>query len=105
MAQKTETTKYSFYLKKPRVTEKASILAEGVSNVAPVYTFEVPKSANKAEVKKAFLEKYNITPAKINMVNLPSKKVGARRNSKSGRTSSLKKALVFLKSGEKIDIV
>lgn len=107
MAKKTETTKYSTVLKRPRITEKAAVFAESVSSTATVYTFEVPKSANKTEVKKAFVEKYNVTPAKINMVNLPSKKVGSRRRrgTKGGVVAGVKKALVFLKPGDKIDIV
>ena len=35
-------------IKKPRITEKASFHAE-----QNVYTFDVPKSSNKTEIKKA----------------------------------------------------
>ena len=107
MAKKEETSKYSHILRRPRITEKASVLAEGVNRVSPVYTFEVSADTNKIEIKKAFVEKYNLSPVKINIVNLPPKSISGRRKRgiNKGTSSGVKKALVFLKKGEKIDIV
>lgn len=82
---------------KPRITEKAGLMSE-ISNV---YTFEVKKSANKKSLAKAIKDLYKVTPIKINIINLPAKKVLVR--GKRGVQSALKKAVVYLKKGDKID--
>lgn len=82
----------------PRVTEKATIKAE--SNV---YTFNVHKSANKDMVKKAIKKLFKVTPEKISVVRIRSKKIFAR--GKTGGTKSGKKAYVYLKKGDKIEFV
>jgi len=84
-------------IKKPRITEKAGIASE--SNV---YTFEVDKNATKGKVKHAIAEMYKVSPVKVNIVNLHARKVFVR--GKSGTQAGVKKALVFLKKGDKIDI-
>lgn len=86
-------------IKKPRITEKSGIQAE-TSNV---YTFEVTAKANKKNIAKAVKEIYKVTPVKVNIVNLPAKVIFSR--GKSGRKSGVKKAVVYLKKGEKIDFV
>ncbi len=86
-------------IKKPRITEKSGLQAEG----ANTYTFEVMAKANKKNVAKAVREIYKVTPLKVNIVNLPAKKVFAR--GKRGVKSGLKKAIVYLKKGEKIEFV
>ena len=92
--------KTNIVLRSPRVTEKSSLLAEGGR---AVYVFEVSKEATKDEVKKAFQIKYNVKPEKINMVNLPDKIT--RRRGRTGVKQGVKKAMVFLKVGDKIEIV
>jgi ribosomal protein L23 len=87
-------------LSRPRVTEKATFLA-GAKN--PVYTFEVVKEATKAEVIKVFKAKYKLDPVKVNMVNLHRKSTFKRGH--LGFKTGVKKALVFLKPGEKIELV
>ena len=87
-------------LKKPRVTEKATVLA---SAKKPVYTFEVPGHVNKHEIKKAIIDQFKVTPVKINIVNLPAKRIQVRRT--NGVRGAVKKALVFLNSGQSIDVV
>lgn len=86
-------------IKKPRITEKAGIQAGAVN----AYTFEVVASANKQSVIKLVKEIYKVNPVKVNIINLPDKKVFVR--GKRGHRSGLKKALVFLKNGEKIEFV
>jgi len=96
---KTEMT-----LSAPRITEKATDLAspkQGQSG--PAYTFEVARMATKPMIAVVFEAKYKIKPQKVNIVNLPAKTT-LRRGVK-GSTSSVKKAMVFLKPGEKIEIV
>jgi large subunit ribosomal protein L23 len=87
-------------LARPRITEKATMLAEG--GKYPVYTFEVTREANKTEIRKAVIELYKVTPTRINIVNLPAKTI--IRRGKKGRVAAIKKALVFLKAGEKIEL-
>ncbi len=85
-------------LTKPHITEKASMHAEN-----NVYVFEVSKRANKTLVRNAVKELYKVTPVKINIVNTPSKSVSSRgiKGVKSGK----KKALVYLKKGDAIEII
>ena len=85
-------------IKNPRVTEKASNFVE-----ANVYTFDVAPMANKIEVKKAILELYKVTPIKINITKIPRKKVFSR--GRTGAKSGGKKALVYLKKGDKIEFI
>jgi large subunit ribosomal protein L23 len=86
-------------IKKPRITEKSGIQAEALG----VYTFEVTDNANKKNIAKAVKELYKVTPVKINITNLPAKKVFSR--GKVGRKSGVKKAVVYLKKGDKIEFV
>lgn len=89
----------SLIIKKPRITEKSGIQAETTG----VYTFEVTAEANKKNVAKAVKEIYKVTPVKVNMVTLPAKKVFSR--GKLGVKSGVKKAVVYLKKGDKIEFV
>jgi len=83
---------------KPRVTEKAGVLAE-----RGVYTFEVLKSANSQQISAAIKEAYKVTPVKISIVPIKSKAMFAR--GRSGNTVSGKKAYIYLKKGEKIEFI
>ena len=86
-------------IKKPRITEKSGIQAESTS----VYTFEVTAEANKKNITKAIKEIYKVTPVKVNITHLPAKKVVSR--GKLGMKSGVKKAVVYLKKGDKIEFV
>ena len=85
-------------LKHPRITEKAAILAE-----RNVYTFEVDPHAGKIEIARAVKQIYNVEPVRVNIIKLPAKKVMIR--GKRGVKSAVKKALVYLKEGDKIEFV
>ena len=85
-------------IKKLRVTEKASFLAE-----QNVYTFNVEQSANKTEIAKAIFQLYKVKPVKITILQVPDKKVFAR--GKAGVKSGGKKALVYLKKEDKIEFI
>lgn len=82
-------------LKRPRVTEKASLLAE-----KGIYVFEIDPRANKTMVKIAVKEIYKVSPLKINITNLPAKSMTSRgiKGIKTGK----KKAVVYLKKGDTI---
>lgn len=89
--------KTSDILIKPHITEKAAVKSE-----KSVYVFEINKSSTKKQVEKSFIELYKKNPIKINIVNIPQKKVIVR--GKRGLRAGLKKAYVYLKNGEKIEI-
>ncbi len=92
------TTSLSHVLLRPRITEKATTLGE--SNI---YTFEVERGANKSEVARAVEAVYKVKPLRVNIVAIPHKKILVR--GKWGVRGGGKKALVYLKKGEKIEFV
>ena len=85
---------------RPRITEKATMLAESEKRAA-VYTFEVDARATKSTVAKAVLSMYKVKPVAVRVVNLPAKKTLAKGG--IGSKGGVKKALVTLKKGEKIE--
>lgn len=82
---------------RPHIAEKSTSL-----NEKGVYVFEIANKTNKVMVKQAIKEKYGVTPKKINIINLPAKKISFR--GRKAIKSGFKKALVFLKKGDKIEI-
>lgn len=68
-----------------------------------MYVFEVERRANKTLVKNAVKDLYKVDPIKVNIINSPSKNVTSRgiKGVKSGK----KKALVYLKKGDTIEII
>lgn len=94
-----KTIDYKALIRKPRITEKSGIKSESEN----VYTFEVASKATKINIAKAIREIYKVNPVKVNIVNLPSKKTFSR--GKMGVKSGVKKAVVFLKKGEKIAFI
>jgi large subunit ribosomal protein L23 len=83
---------------------KAMVRTEKGSLLLPLnkYLFWVDRGANKIEVKQAVKDIYNVTPTKVNIINVKGKWKRLRYH--EGKTSGWKKALVTLKSGEKIDV-
>ena len=84
-------------LTKPHITEKSAI---GMDN--NIYTFEIARDATKPEIKKAIKTLYKVEPTKIRIVQIPGKT--KNRGQKVGRTVARKKAYVFLKKGDSINI-
>jgi large subunit ribosomal protein L23 len=85
-------------IKNPRVTEKASF---GYEN--NVYSFNVSPSANKTEIKKAIFSLYKVKPVKVNILAVPRKNIISK--GKKGVRGGGKKALVYLKEGDKIEFI
>ena len=83
---------------RPRITEKSGLLSQG-----GVYTFEVTKNANKEAIRKAVASLYKVIPVKIAVLNHPARSVFVK--GRKGVVSGLRKAVVTLKKGEKIDFV
>lgn len=89
-------------IKEPRVTEKATILSEQGK-----YIFNVYPRANKSEIKKAVQALYQVKVKSINLIHAPAKKrrIGRSEGYRHGLKKGLKKAIVTLYSGERIEIV
>jgi len=81
-----------------RVTEKSALLAE-----KGAYTFNVPSGANKRMVREMVKKEYKVTPIRVNIARATVKSV--RRKGRAGFKTGSKKAVVFLKKGEKIEFV
>ena len=84
---------------RPRVTEKATAAAEQ----GGIYVFEVEKDASKKGIAAIIKNLYKVSPIKVNIVKIPRKQVFVR--GKKGFKSGGKKAYVYLKNGEKIEII
>jgi|SRR3989344_9268376 len=95
---KTTQYKRSSAILRPRITEKSSVLSG-----KNVYTFEVVSSANKKEIREAIKSIYNVTPTKVSVVRIPRKNIWHKKG--PGVSGGGKKALVYLKEGEKIEFV
>ena len=65
------------------------------------YIFEVAKSSNKIEIKKAIEEIYKVKVEKVNTFVVPGKLKRVRRE--QGSTTPWKKAVVTLQEGQKIE--
>lgn len=95
--EKNMTEDLSWVLQKPRVSEKAALGAD-----KGVYTFVVAAKANKIQIKKAIKQAYKVEPVKVTITNTKGKKV--LRRTGIGYKSGFKKAMVFLKKGETIEV-
>jgi len=88
-------------LLKPIVTEKMTSQGDKFNR----YGFIVARDANKLQIKKAVEELYGVTVASINTIRYGGKIKS--RNTKSGlligKTNAVKKAIVTLAEGNKID--
>ncbi len=88
----------SAIIQRPRITEKGASSAE-----SSVYAFEVSTASSKKTIALAVKELYNVTPVKVAVVRIPSKRKFIR--GKWGMTGGGKKAYVYLKKGETIEFV
>lgn len=80
----------------PNITEKTYKLQEDSNK----YFFKVYKDANKNDVKQAIKYIYNVTPIKINIVNVVFKS----RNQRKIVRKAHKKAIITLNKKDKIEI-
>ncbi|HFC76689.1 MAG TPA: 50S ribosomal protein L23 [Candidatus Moranbacteria bacterium] len=87
---------YRFILR-PWITEKTQgLMSENK------YVFKLRLKTTKSQVKSAVEKLYNVEVDKINIVNIPQKK--RRFGRVIGKKSAIKKAIVTLKKGHKIEI-
>lgn len=90
----------SHILISPRVTEKGAYLSE-----SGAYIFNVSPSANKQQIAAAILLTYKVSPRMVRVLSIPSKKRMTRGTNRMGKSAGGKKAYVYLKKGETIEIV
>ena len=86
---------------KPIITEKASKISERLNQ----YTFLVNKRSNKIQIKKAVEDIYDVKVDSVSTINYGSerKKRYTKNGIQNGKSNSIKKAIVKLAEGNKID--
>jgi len=84
-------------IKRPLITEKTNIQKESYNQI----TFEIDRSANRVEVKKAVENIFNVKVASVRTVQVKGKI--KRRGRILGKRKDWKKAIVKLMPGERID--
>jgi large subunit ribosomal protein L23 len=87
-------------LVQPHVTEKT--VGMGEKNV---YTFIVRADATKYLVRDAIKSLYSVTPVKVNIVNKAPRQFMSRQKGRRLTEKGMKKAYVYLKDGDSINLV
>lgn len=85
---------------RPRITEKGML-----GNENDVYTFEIARSASKYDVRDAVKALWGVTPVKVHVVVKQPRQVMSRARGRRMTVKGEKKAYVYLKKGDKIDLV
>jgi len=87
-------------LKRPLITEKSQSL-----NALGKYTFEVSMSANKIQIAKAVEDMYGVTVDTVSTMRQygTTKSRMTKSRVSTGRTATIKKAIVTVKEGDLID--
>ena len=82
----------------PHISEKSALLGDSAGQAV----FQVAKDANKAEIKAAVEQMFDVKVSAVRTVNMKgkNKRMGLRR----GRRSDWKKAYVSLEQGHEIDL-
>jgi large subunit ribosomal protein L23 len=94
------TTLYDV-LRRPLVTEKSNFQSTKLNQ----YTFEVPLSVNKAQIKEAVESLFDVSVERVNVIILPAKRTRRARSRRLRvRRSAMKKAVVTLAEGQSIDV-
>lgn len=84
----------------PRITEKAAIVTE-----KGAYVFDVYPSATKGAIRAAIKAVYSVTPVRVNVLNTPRTRVVSRTRNIRGTASGGRKAYVYLKKGDSIELM
>ena len=84
---------------KPRLTEKAVR-----QNDQNVFTFMVRSDATKFSVADAVKSLFKVTPVKVNIVNKSPRQFMSKGKGRKLYEKGMKKAYVYLKKGDRIDI-
>jgi large subunit ribosomal protein L23 len=85
-------------LLRPVITEDSQKLME-----LNQYVFEVAKTANKAQIKQAIENIFDVKVTKVNTMIMPAKR-GMRGRHEYWRSQEWKKAIVTLQDGDTIEL-
>ena len=91
----------------PILTEKSSMIMEGLNK----YVFKVNVKANKIQIKNEIERRFKISVLNVRTMNYKGKsknttiRSGGHVLRSSGKRESWKKAIVTLKKGDKINLV
>lgn len=94
---RVETRDLPDLIRRPIVSEKATILLEGNQ-----YVFEVVPQATKPQIKEAIQSLFDVKVTSVNTMNLPPKKKRVGRF--LGYKPRYKKAIVTLAEGDSITL-
>lgn len=83
---------------RPLLTEKVTGLREKLNKIG----FLVDRSANKIEIKQAAEEILKVRIEKVHIINVKGKR--KRLGRYEGRRPNVKKAILSLKHGERVDL-
>lgn len=86
-------------IKAPVITEKSVAMMQDEN----VYTFEVDKRANKIQIKDAIKEIFDVEVERVNIIN--SKPKTKRMGRYVGKTNNVRKAMVKVAEGSKIEVM
>lgn len=90
-------------LKKPLITEKSSSPLNHEQNK---YTFEVYPDVDRVQVAKAIEAQFKVKVSRVNILNVKGKvKQSRQQRGQSYKVSDVKKAVVTLEKGSKIEFV
>lgn len=95
----TANLKKQNVLLRPRITEKAVVGADKNG----VYVFEVMPKATKPQIMASVKAAYKVTPVKVRTAQIAPKAVFVR--GRHGVKQGGKKAYVYLKKGDKIELL
>lgn len=84
----------------PHITEKSFATISEEKGAVSQYTFRVPRTSVKAQIKAEVEKTYDVHVTDVRIINLPSKVRFFK--GKRGATQAIKKAVVRLKAGERI---
>ena len=93
----SEREPYSLILK-PLLTERSAYLKDALNQ----YTFAVALDANKGEIKRAIESIFKVKVSKVRTMITGGK--NRRMGRFEGKRGDIKKAIVTLKEGQKIDL-
>ena len=83
------------------ISEKATALASNLNQ----YTFKVFQDVNRVSIARAVEKTFNVHVKQVNTIKVkPKLKPVPRCRGKVGYRSGMKKAIVILKEGDKIEI-
>jgi large subunit ribosomal protein L23 len=86
-------------LRRPVISEKTYALMD-----RNVYVFVVDPGATKIDVRRAVESSFGVKVEKVNTLNRKGKETRNRRTNGRGRRPDTKRAMVTLRSGDKIDL-